>query len=280
MLLQKRGGVMSNNAIKTVLRSCKVTLYIQALVVFFMLPTAIYASQLSYTPVSFAQYNKFLCGDKEHILFPSIQINSNYVWRGVSQSDNDINGQFGIAAFSKYFYAGVWNSTVNFPGMDGKDIRIELQPYVGHINKILEIMYDVGLTRYIYAKGVGPDFTELHVRLNYGPAIIGVARSNNVPSLIGRGTYNGAYYFADYFQKIPNHSDYIYFNDIYLKMHVGAYQFSEQNWRDRNYKDYLVGLTKQHRNFSYSINWSNTINGQYLGRLGGSKVFIELATEI
>ena len=101
------------------------------------------------------------------IAFPSLMfaefsanvgLSSNYVWRGVSQTADEIavSGGFDYSAESG-FYAGVWGSNVSFNGEDGGGNEFDI--YGGWAND----MFDIGVLNYRYPGGNDLDFTELYV---------------------------------------------------------------------------------------------------------------------
>ena len=76
---------------------------------------------------------------------------SDYVFRGVSQSNKDIAFQGGVdyAFGDSGFYAGAWGSNVDFQAVDGPNI--ELDAYVGYNTDLGDkFNLDVMLTRYTY----------------------------------------------------------------------------------------------------------------------------------
>ena len=100
------------------------------------------------------------------IAFPSLMfaefsanvgLSSNYVWRGVSQTADEIavSGGFDYNAESG-FYAGVWGSNVSFNGEDGGGNEFDI--YGGWAND----MFDIGVLNYRYPGGNDLDFTELY----------------------------------------------------------------------------------------------------------------------
>ena len=84
---------------------------------------------------------------------------SDYVWRGVSQSDEDFAIQGGADFESGIFYAGTWASTVDF----GDETDAEWDIYLGVAPSAAGFDWDFGVTHYMYmgdADGSDYDFTE------------------------------------------------------------------------------------------------------------------------
>lgn len=94
----------------------------------------------------------------------NVAISTEYVWRGITQSDGDlaISGGFDLAAGN--FYAGTWMSNVDFN--DASDTNIEWDFYAGFGNSFGETSawWDVGIIAYFYpdADDLDYDFVELY----------------------------------------------------------------------------------------------------------------------
>lgn len=86
---------------------------------------------------------------------------SNYLWRGVTQTNDSVAIQGGIDySHDSGFYAGTWASNVDF----GDDTSYELDLYAGYGGNITEdLSYDIGYLYYAYPDAEGSiDFGELH----------------------------------------------------------------------------------------------------------------------
>ncbi len=99
----------------------------------------------------------------------NVAIGSDYVWRGISQSNEDpaISGGFDYA--NGMFYAGTWASNVDFE--DGaEDTNMEVDFYGGIASSFANgISWDVGVIYYAYpdADTADYDFVELKGALGY-----------------------------------------------------------------------------------------------------------------
>jgi uncharacterized protein (TIGR02001 family) len=87
--------------------------------------------------------------EDEGMLTWSAALTSDYVFRGVSQTDEDPALQLGLDfAFSHGFYAGLWGSNVDF-GDGGPDV--ELDTFIGWNHDINDSWnFDVMINRYNY----------------------------------------------------------------------------------------------------------------------------------
>ncbi len=84
----------------------------------------------------------------------NVAMSSDYVWRGFSQTDNQMAISGGLDySHASGLYAGTWASNVDsefFNGGDGHDPQIELDVYGGYGGEMGAISYDLGLIEYMY----------------------------------------------------------------------------------------------------------------------------------
>ena len=98
----------------------------------------------------------------------NVTLTSDYVWRGVTQSDQSfaIQGGFDVA-HSTGFYAGTWASNVDF----GDNTNLELDLYGGYAGEFGDgFSYDVGVIQYLYSgqpSTTDYDFLEVYAGLSY-----------------------------------------------------------------------------------------------------------------
>lgn len=99
----------------------------------------------------------------------NVALTTNYVFRGITQSDDGPAVQGGFDVSAGGWYAGTWASSVDF----GDDTTMELDVYGGYGGAITEALsYDVGVIYYAYpdspelATGT-QDFVELYGGLSY-----------------------------------------------------------------------------------------------------------------
>ena len=103
----------------------------------------------------------------------NIGATSNYVWRGVSQTDDAAAVSGGLDyAHESGFYAGTWASNVDFDD----DTTAEVDAYGGFANELAGgLGYDVGVIYYWYPGAKDDlDFTEIYLGLSYGPVNAGI----------------------------------------------------------------------------------------------------------
>ena len=101
--------------------------------------------------------------------FASVSANvsfaSDYIWRGMTQTDGPaMSGGFDYAA-ENGFYAGIWGSNVNFNDGAGS----ELDYYFGYGFEVGGVGVDLGYVAFDYPENnTGLDFEEVVLRLSMG----------------------------------------------------------------------------------------------------------------
>jgi uncharacterized protein (TIGR02001 family) len=83
----------------------------------------------------------------------NVTLASEYVWRGVTQSNEDpaIQGGFDIS-HSSGLYIGTWASSLEFNSAKTDAASTEIDIYAGYRGQLAGLTYDVGYLRYIYAE--------------------------------------------------------------------------------------------------------------------------------
>lgn len=173
----------------------------------------------------------------------NVALTSDYKFRGISQSDEDIAIQGGFdLGWDNGIYIGTWGSTVdfNFAEGEGGDGSLELDYYVGWASDIGDSGFgiDVGYLYYDYpgdnSSGEG-DYQEIYGSLSWNDLAVGIAYSDDY--YFETDTF--MYYYVDYSLGI---------NDTFtIDFHVG-YNDLEKNGGflatdEDSYIDYSVGVT-------------------------------------
>ena len=99
----------------------------------------------------------------------NVSIASDYIWRGMTQTDGiTVNGGFDYAADSG-FYAGIWGSNVNFNDSTGEGNGAEFDYYFGYGFEMGGIGVDLGYVSFDYpGNNDGLDFEEIVLGLSMG----------------------------------------------------------------------------------------------------------------
>lgn len=104
----------------------------------------------------------------------NIGVTSDYIWRGVSQSDNAASVSGGIDyADESGFYAGTWVGSLgdSASGFTGAEVDL----YFGYATDV----FDVGYIYYAYPSNDDIDFGELYGSVTFGAFTAGLAYTTN-----------------------------------------------------------------------------------------------------
>ena len=167
----------------------------------------------------------------------NIGVNSNYIWRGVSQT-NDAAAVSGGLDYSNEsgFYVGTWVSNLEHS-------QYELDLYGGFAGEISNVGYDVGVIHYAYPVGdAESDFTEVYGSATFGPVTAGVAYTFSY-EWDGDGNDLYAYLGGDFELK----------EGLGLGLLVGSYNFEDDAADD--YTHFQVSLSKD--DFTFAIDQNN-----------------------
>ncbi len=174
-------------------------------------------------------------------------VTSDYVWRGISQTNEGPAAQAGIDAAYGLFYAGVWGSNVDFGdvGVASSSADWEVDLVAGIKPKLGMFDFDLGLIYYMY-----PGASDAAAEYNFLELKAGV--STSIDKLTVGGT---VYYSPETTAKGGNTwvyegtAEYALPMDFAISGTVGGY-----NYRDTPANDYTywnIGLSK-----SFGDHWS------------------------
>jgi uncharacterized protein (TIGR02001 family) len=182
-----------------------------------------------------------------HSLTGNMTLTSDYVFRGVSQTQNGpaIQGGFDYAHASG-FYVGTWASNVAWVSLGYKeDSSMEIDLYGGYKGSVGDFGYDVGAITYYYpgdqiSGANDPDTTEVYLGASW--KFLSAKYSYTVSDrFVGWGTTadngdtDGSYY-------VELNGNYGFGSGWGVLGHVG-YQDVKDN-DDASYTDWKVGVTK------------------------------------
>jgi len=125
----------------------------------------------------------------------NVALTTDYVWRGVSQSDEGPALQGGIDFEHPIgIYAGIWGSNVDFDDAKGNPAHLELDYYGGYKHSFDGgFGVDVGLIYYSYPKADGLNWLEGYLKGSYSKdgfdASLGINYSSNVFDSSETGIY-------------------------------------------------------------------------------------------
>jgi len=111
----------------------------------------------------------------------NMSLTSNYIWRGMTQTDNAPAIQGGVDFGYNGFYLGTWGSNISWTNDD--ESSMELDVYAGYASNFAGIDYDIGYIRYAYPKVQDEyNFDEAYISLSkdFGFGTFGVKYSKAV----------------------------------------------------------------------------------------------------
>ena len=118
----------------------------------------------------------------------SVTLTSDYLFRGISQSDGNAAIQGSLDYANGTFYAGAWGSSINFGAISPVDVSpLELDLYAGVKPTTGVVSWDLGVIAYLY-----PNSTDLAGELDYYEA---KAAASFTPGG-GPLTFGGALYYS------------------------------------------------------------------------------------
>lgn len=106
----------------------------------------------------------------------NIGVTSDYIWRGVSQTNDQAALQGGIDYKHGTFYAGTWLSNVDFAGTGTTHANTEWDLYAGLAPQVGNWSFNFGAYYYTYPNASGVTFGELQTDVSHpmGKGTIGV----------------------------------------------------------------------------------------------------------
>ena len=135
--------------------------------------------------------NSALAQQNEHELFGNINLASNYIFRGVTQTDDQAAIQGGIDYQHRGgVYAGTWVSNVDFPQGQG----YEQNWYVGYSFKTDPVNWDVGYKLYTYPSLDDLGFGELYANIKWEVLTAGLAYTTNADDNPSNPADSGDFY--------------------------------------------------------------------------------------
>lgn len=177
----------------------------------------------------------------------NIGATTNYLWRGVTQSDDNgaIQGGLDYAA-DNGLYVGTWLSSMKAIG--GKN-GTEVDVYAGYKKELANgFAYDVGAVRYQYPNNAFPNFSEAYVKGSYK----GVGAEVDY-TLAGKGTdFNqkgDVYYGLGYTGKIKD--------DLSYGAKVGRYNYKNAGQDYSNAQLFLTKTAGKAGDFTLAIDKAN-----------------------
>ncbi len=188
----------------------------------------------------------------------TFDITNNYVFRGISNSDNNPAVQGGLTyTFAKTgIFFNVWGSNVDFLAPDGSTATVEMDTIAGIANDITDdLSYNLTINRYNYPRASSANYNEGIGILTYKIFSATIGYSSDVYGVHKSGTYyNGAINF----DIPPKYA--VTLNDVSAMASVGHYNLPESAGL-LSYTDYMLGLQKKFGAYLLIVQWTAT-NGE------------------
>lgn len=186
----------------------------------------------------------------------NVALTSDYRFRGISQSNDDIAVQGGFdLAFDNGIYIGTWGSSVDFLTAEGEGVdgTLELDYYVGwSMETESGVGVDVGYLYYDYPgdDGLEGDFQEVYGSVSFWDLTLGLAYSDDYYA----ETEKFFYYSADYSLGLGE--------TFSLDLHIGYNDLDDEGGYlsdgADSYVDYSVGLSATYLAVDWSVAWVGT----------------------
>lgn len=182
---------------------------------------------------------------------------NNYIWRGLTQTENEAAVQGGIDyASDSGFYAGTWVSNVNYGAGDVYSYEHDL--YAGFAFDTGGVSWDVGYLYYNYDKEANFDFGEVYFGASVGgfSAMMYVLANTEADEAEGQDFGFGEAFYAsiDYGFEIGD--------GVGIGLHAGYHDgdFAEAfNGNEDGYMDYNISISKG--GFSFMISDTDVEGG-------------------
>ena len=214
---------------------------------------------LAAAPLAMAEDDK----DKAWSMTGNVALTTDYIFRGISQTNTDpaLQGGFDFEHKSG-FYAGVWGSNVEF----GDEAHIEIDLYGGYkfkVGKMIEV--DVGGIHYRYP---GDRTTDKDGDPTTGDSNFEEVYAGATFSTKNIGNYNVKYSYAPDFYRSNESAYYLEFNwDLAFKNGIGVAahvghsngdHFQPKGAPDTDYNDYKIAVSKEIKGFNFELALTDT----------------------
>ncbi len=190
----------------------------------------------------------------------NVTLTNNYMWRGVSQSNNDPAIQGGFDYNQGNFYLGTWASNVNF--QDGGLAHSEIDGYFGYTTDFNGFGVDVGFLRYFYPNASSLNWNEVYGIASYDIFSAGIHYSDNAFNSKGYGIY----YTVGVDYAFPETYVFKFLEGMNMFATLGHYTLSGKaaalfNPRAGSYTDVNVGI-----NADFTENLALSVSGTYTNK--------------
>jgi len=188
----------------------------------------------------------------------TFDITSNYMFRGISNSNNVPAFQGGLTyQFTKTgIYFNIWGSNVNFSDPLGNTATVEIDTIAGIRNSIGDnFTYDINVDRYNYPKARAADYDEIIANATFYFLTAQIAYSSNVYGFHDNGTYVN----IGFNYPVPPHFIFGQEN-VVVSGGIGHYSLNPTPTL-QSYNDYNIQIAKTIGSYTLAVQWTDT-NGR------------------
>lgn len=190
-------------------------------------------------------------------------VTTNYVFRGVTQTDDGFAVQGGIDyGHESGAYAGAWASNVD----NGTDSGIEIDGYFGYAGAVEDFGYDVSYTLFTYTEDkFSDDITEIKLGASYG-------------------MFSAAYYMGEIDDAASTEYSYIEVGadipevlpyDMTINLHYGILDPDVAGADTTN--DFLVGVSMPYEGFDISVAYTTEDHTETPAKDGENEFFVTVS---
>jgi uncharacterized protein (TIGR02001 family) len=132
----------------------------------------------------------------------SMAVTSDYRFRGISQSNDDVavQGSINLNHVSG-LHAGVWGSSIDFNKVGNEDATLELDYTAGYVFSLSDVAVDVGYIYYTYpndGSNDNNDYGEVYAAADWNGFNVGVNWTDDGYAKSGKATYVYGGYSYDF----------------------------------------------------------------------------------
>ena len=123
----------------------------------------------------------------------TLAVTSDYRFRGISQSNDDVAMQGSINLnHDSGFHVGLWGSSINFNSVGNEDATLELDYTAGYAFAVADVAVDVGYIYYTYpndGSNDNNDYGEVYAAADWKGVNVGVNWTDDGYGKSGKATY-------------------------------------------------------------------------------------------
>ena len=194
-----------------------------------------------------------LAEDSPHSLSANIGVVSNYIWRGVTQTDDGAAVQGGVDyGHSSGFYVGTWVSNIDW---GTSDPNYELDLYGGYGGEVGEFSYDLSTIYYAYPDADGDaDFWEIGASGSWKVVTLGVQYTVSGEADDAPFDSGDVYWYGGLEFELPK--------EFSIGATLGYYDF-DATGSEGDYTHWALALSKDVGQFgTFSLNYEQNDGGE------------------